>query len=336
MAPSRPTIKDVAARAGVSKSLVSLAMRAPDRVSPARLTSIRAAADALGYRPNAAARNLADRRSFTIGVLVQDLHNPISAEVIAGVQRQVRASGYHTMLVTGSADADLERGEIEKLLEFQVEGLIIIGHRMPAGARAAIDGECPTVIISRAEAGIMGLDSISNDDVSGARMAVNHLYDLGHRRIAHITGGSNQVALLRRTGYEAAMNSHGLTANIACYEGAFTDEGGYRGTPLALASPNEHSAIFVANDLAAVGALAAIAENGRRVPEDVSVIGYDGMALGALRSIGLTTIAQPLASMGADAADLLLQRIGDPSRPPGHVNLEPRLITRNTTSAVSR
>ena len=335
MAPLRPTIKDVAARAGVSKSLVSLAMREPDRVSPARLAAIRAAADELEYRPNAAARNLADRRSHTIGVLVQDLHNPISAEVIDGVQRQVRASGYHTMLVTGSEDSDLERGEIEKLLEFQVEGLIIIGHRMPAGARTAIDGECPTVIISRAESGIMGLDSISNDDVTGARMAVDYLYELGHRRIAHITGGSNQVALLRRSGYEEAMTDHGLAMNIACYEGAFTDEGGYRGTCIALEFPSEHSAIFVANDLAAIGALAAIAESGLRVPEDISVIGYDGMALGALRSIGLTTIAQPLASMGADAAVLLLQRIGDPGRPPVHIGLEPRLIPRNTTSAVN-
>ena len=331
MAGPRPTIKDVAALAGVSKSLVSLAMRDSGRVSPESLTAIRAAADELGYRPNAAARSLADRRSNTIGVLVQDLHNPISAEIIDGVQRQVRASGYHTMLVTGSEDAALEQSEIEKLLEFQVEGLVIIGHRMPAGARAAIKGYCPTVIISRAESDIAGLDSISNDDNAGGRMAVDHLYSLGHRAIAHITGGDNEVALMRKSGYEFAMTGYGLAAQLASYEGAFTDEGGYRGTCAALDSKMGHSAIFVANDLAAVGALAAAADRGLKVPDELSIIGYDGMALGGLRSIGLTTIAQPLATMGLDAAALLFLRIKDPTRPPVHIGLEPRLVIRNST-----
>lgn len=306
-------------------------MRESDRVSPASLAAIRAAANDLGYRPNAAARSLVDRRSHTIGVLVQDLHNPISAEVIAGVQRQVRASGYHTMLVTGSEDPSLEQGAIEKLLEFQVEGLIIIGHRMPAGVQEATNGECPTVIITRSERHVAGLDSISNDDVAGSRMAVEFLHSLGHRYIAHITGGDNQVALMRKSGYQDAMTDLGLAANISCYEGAFTDEGGYGGTRAALDSSIRHSALFVANDLAAVGALAAVAEQGLRVPKDISVIGYDGMALGALRSISLTTIAQPLAGMGEDAAALLFQRIKDPSRPPVHIGLEPKLVIRNST-----
>ena len=333
MAGPRPTIKDVAALAGVSKSLVSLAMRGSDRVAPASAAAIQSAANQLGYRPNAAARSLADRRSNTIGVLVQDLHNPISAEIIDGVQRQVRASGYHTMLVTGSEDAALEQSEIEKLLEFQVEGLVVIGHRMPAGVRDAITGDCPTVIITRAESEIAGLDSISNNDIAGARMAVDYLHGLGHRAIAHVTGGDNQVARMRKSGYEEAMNSYGLDKNIACYEGAFTDEGGYRGTSAALDSKHQHSAVFVANDLAAVGALAAVADRGLVVPKDVSIIGYDGMALGGLRSIGLTTIAQPLASMGEDAAALLFQRINDPGRLPVHIELEPSLVIRNSTGA---
>lgn len=311
-------------------------MRGSDRVAPASLAAIRAAANELGYRPNAAARRLADRRSRSIGVLVQDLHNPVSAEVIDGVQRQVRASRYHTMLVTGNEDPALEQGEIEKLLEFQVEGLIIIGHRIPAGVQDAINGECPTVIITRGESDIAGLDSISNDDVAGARLAVNYLHALGHRSIAHITGGDNQVALLRKSGYQTAMIDCGLAAHICCYEGAFTDEGGYRGTQAALESPRGHSALFVANDLAAVGALAAIAEHGLKVPEDISVIGYDGMALGALRSISLTTIVQPLSSMGEDAAALVFERIKDPDRPPVHIRLEPTLIGRGSTCAFRR
>ena len=197
MAPNRPTINDVAALAGVSKSLVSLAMRGSERVSPESRAAILDAANTLGYRPNAAARSLADRRSHTIGVVVQDLLNPIYAEIIDGLQSEVRGHGYHTMLVTGNEDSVVERGEIEKLLEFQVEGLMLIGHRMPSGALDALAGDCPAVIISRAERGIAGLDSISNDDVAGARMAVDHLVSLGHRSIAHVTGGDDEKEIAR-------------------------------------------------------------------------------------------------------------------------------------------
>lgn len=331
MAPNRPTINDVAALAGVSKSLVSLAMRGSERVSPESRAAILDAANTLGYRPNAAARSLADRRSHTIGVVVQDLLNPIYAEIIDGLQSEVRGHGYHTMLVTGNEDSVVERGEIEKLLEFQVEGLMLIGHRMPSGALDAIAGDCPAVIISRAERGVAGLDSISNDDVAGARMAVDHLVSLGHRSIAHVTGGENEVAVLRRSGYEESMSAHGLADQIACYDGAFTDEGGYRGAAAALDSAAGHTALFVANDLAAVGALAAAAERGVAVPADVSIVGYDGMALAGLRSLSITTIAQPLAQIGTEGATLLFQRIDDPARPPAYIGVEPRLIIRNST-----
>ena len=335
MAPNRPTINDVAALAGVSKSLVSLAMRGSERVSPESRAAILDAANTLGYRPNAAARSLADRRSHTIGVVVQDLLNPIYAEIVDGLQSEVRGHGYHTMLVTGNEDSVVERGEIEKLLEFQVEGLMLIGHRMPSGALDAIAGDCPAVIISRAERGIAGLDSISNDDVAGARMAVDHLVSLSHRSIAHVTGGENEVALLRRSGYEESMAAHGLADQIACYDGAFTDEGGYRGAAAALDSGAGHTALFVANDLAAVGALAAAAERGVAVPADVSIVGYDGMALAGLRSLSITTIAQPLAQIGAEAATLLFQRIDDPARPPAYFGVEPRLIVRNSTGPLT-
>ena len=127
------------------------------------------------------------------------------------------------------------------------------------------------------------------------------------------------------------MAAHGLADQIACYDGAFTDEGGYRGAAAALDSGAGHTALFVANDLAAVGALAAAAERGVAVPADVSIVGYDGMALAGLRSLSITTIAQPLAQIGAEAATLLFQRIDDPARPPAYIGVEPRLIVRNST-----
>ena len=143
MREPRPTIHDVASRAGVSKSLVSLALRGSPKVSDASRDAILAAAAELGYRPNAAARSLADRRSRTVGVLILDLHNPVFAEILDGVETEVRAHGYSTMLVTGGADPVLEQAELDKLLEFQVEGLILISHRLEAAPCGRSRTRCP-------------------------------------------------------------------------------------------------------------------------------------------------------------------------------------------------
>jgi len=331
MPPRRPTINDVAARAGVSKSLVSLALRGSPKVSDESRAAIEAAAAELGYRPNAAARNLADRRSRSLGVAVFDLRNPISAEIIDGVYTESEARGYHTMLVTGRGDPAAERAEIDTLLQFQIEGLVLISHRLPGGPMEAITAECPAVIVSRHVDTVPGLDSVSNDDVAGSRMAVEHLVSLGHRRIAHVTGGDNEVAELRRRGYEQAMAEHGLTRMVRCHEGSFSDDGGYRGAVEALAGTRRPTALFVANDFAAVGALAAAQDRGVRVPEDLSIVGYDGMALAGLRSLNLTTVAQPLTELGSTAARVLLDRIERTSAEAQHVSVAPRLIVRGTS-----
>ena len=329
---ARPTINDVAARAGVSKSLVSLAMRGSPKVAPASREAILAAARELGYRPNAAARLLADRRSRTVGILALDLHNPAYPEIIEGVSSAIREQGYYSMLVVGDNDPVTEAAELDKLLEFQVEGLVMIGHRLPSGAREVLSAACPGVLVSRQEPGVPGLDCVSNDDLAGGRLAVEHLVSLGHRRIVHVTGGDNDVANLRRRGYEEAMREHGLGAQVRCVPGDFTDAGGYRGAADALATGDRPTALFVANDIAAVGALAAAKDAGVAVPEQLSVIGYDGTALAGLRSLSLTTIAQPLASMGRTAATLLLDRVEHPRRRPRQVMEPPSLVVRETTS----
>ncbi len=333
---SRPTINDVAARAGVSKSLVSLAMRGSPKVAPASRETILAAARELGYRPNAAARALADRRSRTVGVLALDLHNPVYPEIIEGISSGIRDRGFHSMLVVGNDEPATEAAELDTLLQFQVEGLVMIGHRLPAGAREVLSRACPGVLVTRQEVGMASLDCVSNDDVAGARLAVDHLVGLGHRRIVHVTGGDNEVALLRRRGYEQAMADHGLAGLIRNVEGAFTDLGGYRGAARALAEPDRPTALFVANDLAAVGALAAAKDAGLRVPEDLSVVGYDGMALAGLRSLSLTTVAQPLRDMGRVAADLLVERIVNPRRRLRFVMEVPSLVVRETTASAPR
>jgi DNA-binding LacI/PurR family transcriptional regulator len=336
MTTPRPTIHDVASRAGVSKSLVSLAMRGSPKVSDASREAIMKAAAELGYRPNAAARSLADRRSRTVGVLVLDLHNPVFAEILDGIQSEVRGHGYSTMLVSGDADPERERAELDKLLEFQVEGLILVSHRLsPTGLRR-IAAEVPTVVVTRDDIHGPRIDTVSNDDVAGASLAVQHLIGLGHQRITHLSGGDNPAAAGREQGYRASMRAASLARRIRVLPGGLTDSAGYAAAVTAMADPSAPTALFVANDIAALGAIAAVQESGRSVPRDVSVVGYDGIALGALRTLSLTTVAQPLAAMGATAARRLFGRIDHPTEPAHHIRVDSELVVRGSTARPRR
>jgi len=329
MSRSRPTIHDVASRAGTSKSLVSLALSGSPKVSAKSRVRIEQAAAELGYRPNAAARSLSVRRSRTIGVLILDLHNPVFAEILDGVQTEVRQHGFSTMLVTGGENPTLEQAEIETLREFQVEGLILISHRLPTDVLRSIAVDVPTVVVTRDDIVGPGMDTVSNDDVAGARLAIDHLVGLGHTRIVYLSGGDNPVSHLRATGYAGAMTAHGLADHIQIVPGGLTEATGYRAAEAALAL--EPTALFVANDIAAIGAIAAAENAGLRVPEDISVIGYDGISLGALRRINLTTIGQPLTELGRRAAERILQRIANPGLESNRDHLTADLQVRGTT-----
>lgn len=332
MAAARPTIHDVASRAGVSKSLVSLAMRGSPKVSDSSRAAILTAAAELGYRPNAAARSLADRRSRTIGVLVLDLHNPVFAEILDGIQSEVRSHGYSTMLVTGDADPSLEKAEVDKLLEFCIEGLILVSHRLDAATLRRFAIEVPTIVVTRDDIHGPRIDTISNDDVAGAILAVRHLADLGHRRIDHLAGGDNPASRHREEGYRTAMRAAGLGRHIRVHAGGLTDSTGYAAATDALADRDAPTALFVANDIAAIGAIAAVQDSGRSVPTDVSVVGYDGITLGALRTFSLTTVAQPLTAMGALAAQRLLSRIDHPASRARHTSVTSELVVRGSTA----
>lgn len=332
MSATRPTILDVASRAGVSKSLVSLALSGSPKVASKSRARIERAAQELGYRPNAAARSLAAKKSRTLGVLVLDLHNPVFAEILDGVQTEVRQHGFTTMLVSGGEDPALERSEIDTLQQFQIEGLILISHRLTETMLREIAGEIPTVTVTRDDIAIARMDMVCNDDVAGGHMAVDHLVSLGHQRIVCLSGGDNPVSHSRAQGYLEAMAEHGLSGSAQIVAGGLTDTAGYRAAQEALAlSP---TALFVANDIAAMGAIAAVEEAGLDVPGDISVIGYDGIRLAGLRSVNLTTVAQPLAELGRLAATRLLERLVDPTRLSQHDQVSSKLVVRGTTGVV--
>ena len=336
MSDKRPTIHDVAARAGVSKSLVSLALRGSPKVSDASRSAIMAAAGELGYRPNATARSLADRRSRTIGINMAEMDNPIFPQMLSGAHAVIRERGYNTMLVSGERDPQVEYEELTKLLEFQVEGLILISHRMPASTVRSLAADVPTVVLTLRAITGPGIDSVTSDDEAGARMAMEYLFELGHTRIAHISGGTLEPAVVRERVYREEMQRAGLGDLTQVYEGDLTNDGGLRAARELLTDGTTPTAVFASNDISAIGVMAACQEHGLSIPEDISIIGYDGVSIGALRTISLTTIAQPLSTMGALGAERLFDRMDGKKIKERSIILEPELLVRGTTAPPGR
>lgn len=329
---NRPTIIDVAASAGVSKSLVSLVLRGSSSVSEEKRRLVLAAAAELGYRPNGVARSLVQRRSNLFGILLSDLHNPFFAEVIDGVQAEAGAKGYNTIMSVVDHRALAERRALDTLLELRIDGLILASPMLEINAITLASKEVPVVLVAR-RARMGSVDSVSNDDPTGAALVVQHLADLGHQSIAHIDGGGGAGAAERRKGYERAMHRCGLDAHIKVIPGSYTDEGGRQGVAALFdGGATRPTAIFVANDLAALGALSALAERGVRVPKDVSVVGYDNTALAAVSQINLTTVDQPRPDMGRTAVTLLLERLAGRRDTARHVLMLPTLVVRGTTA----
>jgi DNA-binding LacI/PurR family transcriptional regulator len=330
-APARPTIYDVAERANVSKSLVSLVMRGSSSVSEERRAAVLRAAEELGWRPNAHARAMAEGKTRTIGVLISDLHNPFFAEIVDGLEEELGSSRFRAVLGTGGRDPQREVGAIEALVERRIDGIVLLSPRIPVEEISKVARTTPAVLVGRRTTDD-SLDCVANDDFAGATMAVEHLAELGHERIAHITGGEGAGAEARRQGYESAMRELGLGVHVQVAYGDYTDEGGYWGARRLLKAVTRPTAIFAANDFAAMGALAAINEAGLSVPEDISLIGYDNTYLAALSSISLSSVDQPRHDMGVLAVRLLLERIGSERAEARCEVLKPRLVARSTST----
>ncbi len=333
MAPRRskhPTIHDVAERAGVSKSLVSLVMRDAPNVSDEKRAAVLAAAEELGYRPNAVARSLVRQRSGVFGCVVSDLHNPFFADVADGIEEVAFAGGYRTLLSSGFLDAGREAVAVDTLLQMRVDALLMLGTLSRVEELEGAARIVPVVFVGR-ETDSPLVDSIKVDDEAGGIAVVDHLVSLGHRRIAHITGGDGAGAAGRRRGYEAAMRAHGLAEAIRVVVGEFTNEGGRRGMEALLSSESPPTAVFAPNDYAAYGALGVLDAHGLHVPDDISVVGYDNLALSRIRRIDLTTVAQPSRELGEQATQLALARLSGEQTTARHVVMPPHLVTGSTS-----
>jgi len=330
--PARPpTIVDVAGRAGLSKSVVSRVMRGERSVSEASRSAVLTAAEELGYRANAVARSLVQRRTYNVGVMVSDLHNIFFAEVLDGLYSAAAELGYRALITTGNRDPSAEERALDQLLELRADGLVIAGARLPAEAVAAASRIVPIAVVG-SNLRLDNVDVVVDDDHRGAELAVEHLAGLGHKDIALIDGGQGAGAAERRAGYQSAMSRAGLAEWILIEPGDFTEGGGYEAARRLLARRRRPTAIFASNDQSAVGALDAINEAGLQVPRDVSLMGYDNTALAALRHISLTTIHQPRNQIGEMAMRAVIRRIEKPTAPARRHVLAPELVVRDTTA----
>jgi len=323
----RPTIYDVAERAGVSKSLVSLVLRGSSQVSDTRRAAVLAAIAELDYRPSQAATNLASARTRSIEVLIDDYRNLSFVGLVRGVRDSLVDHDYYVTVTETQLNSPPSAGKGYRP-STPADGRILAAEP-PAADLAGWNG--PHVVAGLREQAPDGADLVASDDELGARLACAHLLGLGHRKIGHLTG-SGGPAHHRRAGFLNSMRAARLRIRVAGQNGGTTEQDGYVSATELLDRYPDTTAILAANDVMALGALAAIREHGRSVPNDISVVGYDNSPLAQSRFLSLTTVDDRSTAVGAAAATALLARIEDPTRPTIRTMIEPALVIRATTT----
>jgi LacI family transcriptional regulator len=334
----RITIVDVARHANVSTTAVSKVLRNAYGASPAMRAKVRQAIDELGYRPYAAARGLRGR-TYTIGLMLPNIYNPFFADILDGITACLAATDYQVLLGPGWNGVDEEARVTEAMIDRGMDGLILIAPVSSPARLAHVAGIVPTVVVGR-HAQSAAYDAVTADDVAGAALVVDHLAELGHRRIAHIDHSDTDPARLaempnaiRAEGYRRAMRARDIENEIDVVATSYTQEGGYLGALQLLDRTHRPTAIFAGADIVAMGAMQAIAEAGLTVPGDISVAGYDNTTFAAFAPVSLTSVDQSGQPMGANAARLLLERITDRQRHSSYIKLSPTLIVRRTTAS---
>ncbi len=332
--PKPVSIKDIARAAGVSHPTVSRALANSPLVAPATRERIQRIARELGYTPSAIARGLASRRTATLGLVVTTIADPFIAEVAQGIEQTALDHGYSVILCNCNAEPERELACVRSLHEKRVDGIIVTSSRVGSlYVDLLSELGVPIVLINNQHAGRY-VYSIRTDDVAGGRLVGEYLAGLGHRRIAYIAGPSSAHSSAERLeGCRAALHERGLDIPTEwAVPGTGNPDGGQAGVARLLASASRPSAIFCYNDMTAFGALSALKEAGVRVPQDISLIGYDDIAFARLVDPPLTTVAQAKYTLGQQATLTmldLLRRAGEPA-PQGDVVLAPALVVRAT------
>jgi LacI family transcriptional regulator len=336
------TLRDVARLAKVHPSTVSRVLNGAtsSRITPDTSARVRTIAAELGYRPNMMAQGLRTRRSRSVGVIVTDLSNPVTAPMVSGIEGRLGERGYTVLLGNADHSAERERLHIETMRAKHVDGLI-------AGT-ATVDGDgflgelrtlgLPVVLMNRG-----GDDdrvpAAVPDDFLCSELAVGHLVELGHTRIAHIAGSAaTTTGRRRRSGFEAAIVRRGLRLDPSLIVGSeryTVAEGARCAAELLCHGSGDFTAIVAANDLLALGCYDALAAAGLSCPGSISVVGCNDMTFADRFAPALTTIHIPHVQLGRAAADLLLERLEQPELAPRNISIVPRLVVRASTAALT-
>ncbi|MEU1256758.1 LacI family DNA-binding transcriptional regulator [Streptomyces chartreusis] len=328
----RPTLADVAARAGVSTALISIVMRGAKGASPATRERVLKAAHEIGYRPDSRARLLRSSRSHLIGVQFE-IQEPFHTDLVEQLYAAAESVGYQIALSPVAAGRT-ERHAVESLLGDRCEALILLGPKAPAARLTELAALLPVVSVARRlRPALPGVQVVRTADDEGARQAVDHLVTLGHRDIAHIDGGKAPGAADRRRGYRTAMSRHGLADSIRILPGGLTAEDGAVAAGALLAATPLPSAVLAFNDACATGVLNSLFRAGVQVPDEISVVGFDDSRLARLPHVDLTTIAQDIPRMARLAVSHVAERLETTDSPTGEDVVAPRLIIRGTTTA---
>jgi LacI family transcriptional regulator len=326
------TIRDVAQVAEVSVASVSRALNGHSSVHPDTRARVLAAAKALGYVPHAGARSLSLARSHAIGVVLPDLHGEFFSEIVRGMDREVGARGYHLLLSNMHADAELA-AQAMRSMRGRVDGLIVMAPQLDAeGLREALPGGVPAVLVNSLDgAGRAGF-RIANAE--GIAMVVAHLAATGRRRLVHVGGPAGNIdARERCEGFLTAMARHAPDIEPVVIEGDFREDSGAAAVAMLRARGVAFDGIVAANDMMALGVLAALREEGLSVPGDVAVTGFDDIPLA--RYLGLTTMRVPLAEMGARAVARLIDALEGGTLTPDTQVVATDLVIRTTTEALT-
>lgn len=333
----RVTIVDVAHHAGVSVSAVSKVLRNAYGVSPAMQERVRTAMTELGYRPHAAARGMRGR-TYTVGVLLDNIRNSFFADILDGIGDELRETDYAVLVGAAGFGAQPQAKLARAMVDRQMDGLILIAPGIPRPEVVRTAAAVPSVVIGHHDPANEH-DSVVDDDAAGAGLVVDHLVGLGHRRIALVSSPGTKSSQWTRTpeimltrGYRDAMRRHGLHQLATVVTAGYSDEGGYQAGHQLLTAPEPPTAILTGADVAALGVYRAAHELGLSIPRDLSLVGYNNTAVAALTPVQLTSVDQAGHTMGATAARMLIERVEGRRDRPMVTTMTPNLVVRATTA----
>jgi LacI family transcriptional regulator len=330
VAPAAVTLLDVAKEAGVSPSTVSRILNGTARVDATKRAAVEKAIKKLHFKPNLFARSLKTGTTMTVGILAQDIESPFYTRAMRGVEQGLAGSGYAPIIVSGHWNAQEEAERIRLLQARRIDGLVILTGHLPDEQILEFARQQPIVVTGRHLEG-PSICCHTIDHETGGYLATRHLIGLGHRRIAHIAGPLDHVdAIERHSGYVRAHQEAGLVVDPdLVVQGDFMESGGLMAMNRLLDSGHAFTAVFAANDQSAFGARVAMYRRGIRVPDDVSLVGFDDLPVAAYQTPPLTTVRQPIYEVGLFAAQSLLNMLGHPTPV---VELPPLSLTvRETT-----